>query len=61
MSSILQLRQKNCSLNFDSGVELIWFLQDAYEEKDLEKFLSAVSSGVKKGFLKLRTFLLPNT
>lgn len=57
MNSILQLRQKNPGLSFDSGMELIWFLQDAYEEKDLEKFLSAVSSDFKKGFLKLETQL----
>lgn len=57
MNSILQLRQKNPGLSFDSGMELIWFLQDAYEEKDMEKFLSVVSIDFKKDFLKLKAQL----
>ncbi len=37
-----------------SGMELIWFLEDAYEQKDVNKFLSLVSLDFRKDFLKLK-------
>ncbi|MBL7130534.1 MAG: hypothetical protein ISS45_03895 [Candidatus Omnitrophica bacterium] len=57
MNSVRQLRQRNNNLVFDSGMELIWFLEDAYEQKDIEKFFSIVSLDFKKGFLKFKTQL----
>jgi len=38
----------------DSGMDLIWFLEDAYEQKDINKFFSLVSSEFKKDFMKIR-------
>jgi hypothetical protein len=57
MSITTQLKQKGSCPVFDSGMELIWFLEDAYEQKDAEKFLSIVSSEFKKGFLRLKAKL----
>lgn len=45
-----QIRTNKNSLTFDSGMELIWFLEDAYENKDMNKFLSLVCLDFKKDF-----------
>ena len=37
---------------FSSGMEMIWYFEDAYEQKDLNKFFSLVSLDFKKDFLK---------
>ncbi|MFH1622394.1 MAG: hypothetical protein ABIA97_04655 [Candidatus Omnitrophota bacterium] len=54
MNLVLQARQKNKDLTFDSGMELIWFLEDAYEQRDIDKFLTLVSIDFKKDFFKLK-------
>ncbi|MFC1709562.1 hypothetical protein ACFL2J_05880 [Candidatus Omnitrophota bacterium] len=57
MNSVLQLRNKEKGLVFDSGMEMIWFLEDAYEQKDIEKFFSLVSTDFKKDFFQLKSQL----
>ncbi len=57
MNSVIQMEQRDNSLTFDSGMELIWFLEDAYEQKNAEKFLSVVSFDFKKDFLRLKAQL----
>lgn len=57
MNSTIQIRKINNGLYFDSGMELIWFLEDAYENRDIDKFLAIVSFDFKKGFLNLKTNL----
>jgi len=57
MNSVMQMEQRDNGLTFDSGMELIWFLEDAYEQKNAEKFLSVVSFDFKKDFFKLKAQL----
>jgi len=49
-----QAMSKRDKFVLDSGMELIWFLEDAYEHKDINKFSSLVSSDFRKDFLKLK-------
>ncbi len=53
---MISTQQKSNRVNLfcDSGMELIWFLEDAYEQKDVNKFFSLVSSDFKKDFIELK-------
>jgi len=53
----MELRKKDKTLIIDSGMELIWLLEDAYEQKNIGKFLSMVSFDFKKDFLGLKAQL----
>jgi len=48
-----QQETKQVNLVCDLGTDFIWRLEDAYEQKDMDKFFSLVSLDFKKDFLKL--------
>jgi len=46
-----------CGSIVDAGFNLIWFLEDRFEEKNVDLFLSLVSLDFKRGFDKLKESL----
>ncbi|MDD5292553.1 MAG: hypothetical protein PHY46_05190 [Candidatus Omnitrophica bacterium] len=47
-------KHERVNLICDSGMDFIWFLEDAYEQKDVNKFFSLVSSEFKKDLMKIK-------